>query len=165
MRQYIELFPASHLEKLLRAYFEYMAIPPDDDSEDEKGAAPEPDPEVDHVEVMIVRSSSMHKTHISDVSLQEAFAELGDSLLAHRIVAQLYEQDSDYENAIKVSESGLELVRRAELNWGRPFKQYVVIGQYSPIILTCVTESRRLLTLYWRRRWYIGSRPRTTSAL
>ncbi|OJT10137.1 Superkiller protein 3 [Trametes pubescens] len=106
LRQYIELFPASPLEKLLRAYFEYMAIPLDDDGEDEKGAAPEPDPEVDHVEIMI-----------------EAFAELGDSLLAHHIVAQLYEQDSDYENAIKVSESGLELVRRAELNWGRPFKQ------------------------------------------
>lgn len=67
----------------------------------------------------------MHKARFSDCLLQEAFAELGDSLLAHRIVAQLYEQDSDYENAIKVSESGLELVRRAELNWGRPFKQYV----------------------------------------
>lgn len=32
-----------------------MAIPLDDEDEDEKGAAPEADPEVDHVEIMIVR--------------------------------------------------------------------------------------------------------------
>lgn len=125
-----------------------MAIPLDDDDEDEKGAALEPDAEVDHVEIMIVRLSSVLETHLTKFLLQEAFAELGDSLLAHRIVAQLYEQDSDYENAIKVSESGLELVRRAELNWGRPFKQFVVIDQCSPLILTFLIELRKHSTLY-----------------
>ena len=50
---------------------------------------------------------------------------MSDSILAHRIIAELYEQDADYENAIKISESGLELVRRVEQNWGRPLKQYV----------------------------------------
>lgn len=125
-----------------------MAIPLDDDDEDEKGAALEPDAEVDHVEIMIVRLSSVLETHLTKFLLQEGFAELGDSLLAHRIVAQLYEQDSDYENAIKVSESGLELVRRAELNWGRPFKQFVVIDQCSPLILTFLIELRKHSTLY-----------------
>ena len=41
------------------------------------------------------------------------------------IIAELYEQEADYENALKVSESGVELVRRVEQNWGRPLKQYV----------------------------------------
>ena len=49
---------------------------------------------------------------------------MSDSVLAHRIIAELYEQDADYENAIKVSESGLELVRRVEQNWGRPLKRW-----------------------------------------
>ena len=64
------------------------------------------------------------------ICAQEAFASLSDSVLAHRIIAELYEQEADYENAMKVSESGLELVRRIEQNWGRPLKQYV--SYYGP---------------------------------
>ena len=41
-----------------------------------------------------------------------------DSILAHRIVAEVYENEEDLENAIKVSESGLELVIRHEKNIG-----------------------------------------------
>ncbi|KAI0633616.1 TPR-like protein [Trametes polyzona] len=106
LRQYMEIFYASPLAKLLRAYFTYMAIPLGEEDEEEDQAVPEPDPDVDYVEIMI-----------------ETFTDLGDSILAHRIIAELYEQDADYENAIKVSESGLELVRRSEENWGRPLKQ------------------------------------------
>ena len=54
--------------------------------------------------------------------IQEAFANLKESILAHRIVAELYEQEDDYDNAMKVAESGLELVRRTEHNWGRSLK-------------------------------------------
>ena len=44
-------------------------------------------------------------------------------MLAHRIVSELYEQEADYENAIKLSERGLSLVSRLEQDWGKPFKQ------------------------------------------
>ncbi|KAI0371043.1 TPR-like protein [Pilatotrama ljubarskyi] len=105
LRQFMELFPASPLTKLLEAYFQHMAIQLTED-EDEEGAPPEADPDVDYIEIMM-----------------DAFTSLNDSLLAHRIITQLYEQDADYENAIKLSESGLELVRRSEQNWGRSLKQ------------------------------------------
>ncbi len=65
------------------------------------------------------------RAHTANFLLQEALSSLNDSVLAHRIVAELYEEDADHENAIKISESGLELVRRIEQNWGRPLKQYV----------------------------------------
>ncbi|KAI0356305.1 TPR-like protein [Trametes cingulata] len=107
LRQFMELFPTSSLAKLLSAYFHYMAIRLDDeDDEEEEGPDIQPDPDVDYIEIMM-----------------DAFTSLEDSLLAHRIITQLYEQDADYENAIKLSESGLELVRRSEQNWGRPLKQ------------------------------------------
>ncbi|KAI0674837.1 TPR-like protein [Trametes maxima] len=104
LRQFIALFPELPLAKLLRAYFEYMAIRLDEDEDEEKPAS-EPDPDVDYVEIIV-----------------EMFSSLNESILAHRIVAEIYEQEFDYENMIKVSESGLELVRRSEQNWGRPLK-------------------------------------------
>ncbi|OSD01253.1 TPR-like protein [Trametes coccinea BRFM310] len=108
LKQFIQLFPESALAKLLRAYFDYYAIPlnegEDEDGEKEK-PTPEPDPDVDYPGIML-----------------EAFSDLNDSVLAHRVIAKLYELEGDYENAIKVAESGLELVRRSEQNWGRAFK-------------------------------------------
>ncbi|KAH9858634.1 TPR-like protein [Lenzites betulinus] len=105
LKQYMILFKESSLTRLLTAYFDYMGIPPEEADEDEGRAPRDPNPEVDYAEIMI-----------------EAFSDLSNSILAHRIIADLYEQDADYENAIKVSESGLELVRRSEQNWGRPMK-------------------------------------------
>lgn len=58
--------------------------------------------------------------HLLSNGSQDAFSSLSDSILAHRIIGELYQQEADYENTIKVSESGLELVNRAEQNWGRP---------------------------------------------
>ncbi|TBU40919.1 TPR-like protein [Dichomitus squalens] len=105
LKQFIGLFPRSPLAKLLQAYFEHIGIPLMEDAEKD-GPAPSPDEELDYIEIMM-----------------EVFSSLNGSILAHRIIAELYEQDTDYENAIKVSESGLELVRRVEQNWGRPLKQ------------------------------------------
>ncbi|KAH9895045.1 TPR-like protein [Cubamyces lactineus] len=107
LRQFIQIVPTSTLAKLVKAYFDYYAIPlAEEDGEEDPGEqSAEPDPDVDYAGIII-----------------ETFSELSDSLLAHRIVTQLYELDADYENAIKVAESGLELLRRAEQNWGRSFK-------------------------------------------
>ncbi|KAI0743910.1 TPR-like protein [Daedaleopsis nitida] len=105
LRQFIDLFPLSPLAQLLRAYFKYMSVPLQEDG-DEGAASGDEEDVMDQLDIMT-----------------EAFNSLNDSILAHRIIAELYEQESDYENAMKVSESGFELVRRVEQNWGRPLKQ------------------------------------------
>ncbi|KAI8969575.1 TPR-like protein [Trametes punicea] len=107
MKQFVALFPACALAKLLRAYFEYYGISLREANEGDgaEQPPPEPDRDVDYAGIML-----------------DAFSELSESLLAHRIIAKLYELEADYENAIKVAESGLELVRRSEQSWGRPFK-------------------------------------------
>ncbi|CDO72766.1 hypothetical protein BN946_scf184994.g19 [Trametes cinnabarina] len=105
LRQFIQLFPSSALAKLLKAYFEYYAIPLNEEEEREKDVI-EPEPlDADYPGIIL-----------------EAFTDLNNSILAHRVVAKLYELEGDYENAIKVAESGLELVQRSEQDWGRPFK-------------------------------------------
>ncbi|RPD63776.1 TPR-like protein [Lentinus tigrinus ALCF2SS1-6] len=106
LRSFVEVFPESSLAQLIRAYFEYMRIPLSDEEEDEEQAHKDADDELDLIDAMM-----------------DAFTSLGNSILAHRIIAELYEQDADYENAIKVAESGLELVRLVEQNWGRPIRQ------------------------------------------
>lgn len=55
---------------------------------------------------------------------QDAFNDLPDSIIAHRILSELYAAEADDENAIKVAESGLELVRRAEQDRGHTLTQY-----------------------------------------
>jgi hypothetical protein len=53
---------------------------------------------------------------------QDAFSSTPDSILAHRIVADVFRQEFDYENAVKTAESGLELVRKAESRHGKKLK-------------------------------------------
>lgn len=56
---------------------------------------------------------------------QTAFQMLPNSIVSHRIAAEIYEQDGDYENALKVAENGLELVQRSETNAALELSQYV----------------------------------------
>ncbi|TFK87083.1 TPR-like protein [Polyporus arcularius HHB13444] len=102
LRSFITLFPDSSLTQLLRAYFGYIGVPLTDEEENEEPTPEDADEELDYVDTMM-----------------DAFSSLEDSILAHRIIAELYEQEADYQNAIKTSESGLELVRRVEQDWGR----------------------------------------------
>lgn len=41
---------------------------------------------------------------------------LSESILAHRIVADLHLREADYENSVRVAERGLELVRKSEID-------------------------------------------------
>ncbi len=66
------------------------------------------------------------------------FATIPNSILAHRIFAEVYEQDEDYENAIKVAESGLELVRREEQNRG--IKLHRVRRAFNVILATSLVH-------------------------
>lgn len=50
--------------------------------------------------------------------MQEMFPSVQDSIIGHRIVGEVYLAEEDYENAIKVSESGLELLAREEISRG-----------------------------------------------
>ena len=55
--------------------------------------------------------------------MQETFAALGDSILAHRIVADIYLSEVDYQNTIKTVESALKLLQRKETNTGEILHQ------------------------------------------
>ncbi|KAI0700930.1 TPR-like protein [Cytidiella melzeri] len=92
--RYVRLFPASPLAKLLSAYFSYSHLT-EVDSEDKKHGGSEED--------------------FADVII-DGFAEVPNSLLAHRIAAQIYQDEEDLENAVRVAENGLELLLREEQN-------------------------------------------------
>jgi superkiller protein 3 len=47
---------------------------------------------------------------------QDIFPDSRHSILAHRIVAQVYQDEEDLENAMRAAENGLELVIREEQN-------------------------------------------------
>ena len=64
---------------------------------------------------------------IAYISLQDAFSALPDLPLASMITAQVHLQELEYTNAIRVAESGLELVRRYESNTTRELREYVEI--------------------------------------
>jgi superkiller protein 3 len=48
---------------------------------------------------------------------------LSSSIIAHRILADVYVRDFDYQNAIKAAERGLELVSRSEIDNGKKLRQ------------------------------------------
>lgn len=60
---------------------------------------------------------------------QDAFADLPNCLLAHRILSELYRIESDHENLIKVAEAGLELLKRTEASYGKPLLRNVSVLQ------------------------------------
>jgi len=103
LRQFMNLFPLLPLTSLLKGYFTYMDIPIVDRREDDSGS--ESDIEVfnDDPFDTILNAHSM----------------IPDSILANRILASVYLQELDYQNAINVAETGLELLHTAEANRGR----------------------------------------------
>lgn len=56
-------------------------------------------------------------------TILDAYSFLTETIIANRILAFVYIQETDYPNAIKAAESGLELVRRAEMNDCKPLPQ------------------------------------------
>lgn len=49
---------------------------------------------------------------------QEILSVLPESITCHRMLSDLYSSSLDFENTIKVSESGLELVSRFQTDYG-----------------------------------------------
>ncbi|EIN11575.1 superkiller protein 3 SKI3 [Punctularia strigosozonata HHB-11173 SS5] len=103
-RRFMCIFPSSDLTKLLQGFFAYAQIPPREEGDDE--AVDEQPPEEDPYDTIL-----------------DAFTSLNESVLAHRILCEVYTLGADHENAIRASESGLELVGKTEQSWGKKFPQ------------------------------------------
>ncbi|KAG1771164.1 superkiller protein 3 [Suillus placidus] len=109
LKQFIELFPTNTLALMLTGYFAYSgAAHGEDGSTEELTFTVDGDP--------------------YDIIL----AILPDSLLANMITARVHLQEFEYTDAIKVAESGLELIRRYESNTARELRE---VGKAFHIIL------------------------------
>ncbi|KDQ10122.1 hypothetical protein BOTBODRAFT_164222 [Botryobasidium botryosum FD-172 SS1] len=110
LRRYIKMF-SSPLAIIVQQYFRYMGLPTSDDYGGDDDGDPEGAPEV-----------AQDKEGALDVIL-DVFASAQRSILAHRVLAEIYDIELDRENAIKVAEAGLELLGRSEADWGARFTQ------------------------------------------
>ncbi|KAG1844187.1 hypothetical protein DFJ58DRAFT_731304 [Suillus subalutaceus] len=93
LKQFIELFPTSTLARMLTGYFAYCKATYGDEGSTE------------------------------ELTFTDAFSVLSDSLLANMITARVHLQELEYPDAIKVAESGLELIRRYESNTARELRE------------------------------------------
>ncbi|KAI3608067.1 antiviral protein [Moniliophthora roreri] len=96
LRQFVELFPDRPLSALFRGYFVYMGISlTGDNGSETEGDALHEDRDAGYDMVLEAYSST-------------------DSLLATRITAEIYKIETDYNNAIQISEKGLQRVCKFE---------------------------------------------------
>ncbi|KAJ7072456.1 TPR-like protein [Mycena amicta] len=95
LRQFMLLFPSAPLTAMLKAYSIYSGVSYID------GLSPSA---VDPFDAM-----------------QDAYTSLANSIIATRISAEVYLQESDFQNAIVVVENGLGLLARAEVEMGKTF--------------------------------------------
>ncbi|KAK7056865.1 Superkiller protein 3 [Paramarasmius palmivorus] len=97
LKQFMELFPDLPLTKVLKGYFIYMGVPLVEESDSE---TPE--------------STLQEDRDVGYDMVLEAYPSTSNSILATRIMADIYKNEADYENAIKVAETGLKLVSKFE---------------------------------------------------
>lgn len=84
-----------------------------DPEEEAKAQAPDDD----YVGTILVRWNAYNHIYFILTVLyfrQDLSTSLQNSILAHRIVAETYQAEEDYENVIKTAEIGLELADREE---------------------------------------------------
>ncbi|RDB24954.1 Superkiller protein 3 [Hypsizygus marmoreus] len=102
IKQFIRLFSSSPMASLLHGYFIYIGTP----LSGEKG-------EDEEEPTMEVNEENIFDTMIN------AYSAVSNSLLATRILAEIYLHELDYENGVKTAESGLMLLNVFENNTGR----------------------------------------------
>ncbi|KAI0063698.1 superkiller protein 3 SKI3 [Artomyces pyxidatus] len=95
LAQFRRLFPSAPLSHLVRGFFLYMDIKPSEDEGEASDDGSEPAPDEDAFDIML-----------------EAAANLQTSIIAQRILAEVYLWEMDYQNAMLTAEAGLDLVRR-----------------------------------------------------
>lgn len=120
LRRYANLFPSSPMTTLIKGYFGYNGIPFVEKDEEEADDEPPADDDEDYAGTIIVGTCVLRCRSPADSILeQDAFGHLPGSILAHRIAAEVYEQEYDLLNVITVAENGLALLRTTEQNIGR----------------------------------------------
>lgn len=100
LSQFVRMFDTP-LAKIVQAYFLLIGVPLKIDDEDEPKKQPVEDAEEDYVGTIL-----------------DLFPNARNSVLANRIVAEVYHLEEDHENVIKVAEDGLEVTVREEQNRG-----------------------------------------------
>ncbi|GBE81379.1 Superkiller protein [Sparassis crispa] len=109
LQQFVTSFPSLPLAKLILGYYGYMGRQ-SSDRDDSDGIA------------ILPHQTKEAQEEFVD-AMADAFGSLLDSILAHRMMVDIYEREDELENVIKVAESGLELVQRAELDNGKSLTQ------------------------------------------
>ncbi|KAF9562772.1 TPR-like protein [Agrocybe pediades] len=95
IRKFISLFPQSALSSLFKGYFAYIGSGLADDEEEDKDLFTVGDD--DPLDIVI-----------------GAYATLDDTIIGNRILSEVYLNEVDYENAIKISKKGLRLLGKLE---------------------------------------------------
>lgn len=97
LSQFVRLFPNLPLSRMVSAYFSGRGTSLV--TEDEEG-------------------NKKPQTFEDDYSstILDLYSDISSSILGHRLVAETYQSDEDYENVIKVAEDGLEITIREERN-------------------------------------------------
>lgn len=73
--------------------------------------------------------------------MQDAYTTISDSITADQILAGVYLQECDYQNAIAVAENGLSLVARAEADRGKLFSRFVAeLNRWPSLTILCSTR-------------------------
>ncbi|KAF8070280.1 TPR-like protein [Lyophyllum atratum] len=121
VNQFIELFPSSPATSLLKGYFAYMNITISKQEDEDEAPA-----------VVVGMEEDPFDTILN------AYAANPNSMIANRVLAELYVSELDYENAIKVAERGLELLKRFEDSTGRKLSS-VYLG-YKVILATSLVH-------------------------
>ena len=126
LRHYSKLFPHEALARLIQAYLVYLGIPLTDD-DDETTTAPSSSLD-DVFSVISVRFRFIHiPQHLTRLHEQETAFALETSIIARRVMSEVYLLDQDYQTTISVSEAGLELVNRYRDNTGSDLTLYVTL--------------------------------------
>ncbi|KAL1743133.1 hypothetical protein HDZ31DRAFT_83630 [Schizophyllum fasciatum] len=103
LRQFARLFPDLPLGSMIKGYMLYFGIPLDDEeSDDEDVEKPSTPAEEDAFDIIM-----------------DAFAELPHSMIACRLMTDVYLHDEDWSQGSKIFSSGLELTKRVETNYGK----------------------------------------------
>ncbi|TDL26128.1 TPR-like protein [Rickenella mellea] len=104
-RRFMDLFPTSSMSELMREYLLYSGLPLHDQKDED------------------VEAASNARIQQTDDSLEDPMdrildstADLPNSILAHRILAECYAREKDHDNAIKASERGLEILRQYQID-------------------------------------------------
>ncbi|KAI9449401.1 TPR-like protein [Lactarius psammicola] len=99
LRHYSKLFPHEALTRLIQAYLVYLGVPLSDDDN---------------------ATTTTFSGSLDDVFsvISETASALESSIIARRVMSEVYLLDQDYQAAISASEAGLELVDRYRNNTG-----------------------------------------------